>query len=115
MVLQLLDCPERTRRHSGRKGVGEQLRTRSLGEHVAQRSWPGHESARCTAERLPECRGDDVDFAEDVEVFSSATASCAEDSGSVRVVNRYDCVVIPGQLQNLGKFCNAALHREHAV
>src|SRR5581483_219909 len=73
---------ERRARDRRRQRVREELRSRALGEDVADLLARGDEAARRAAERLPERGGDHVDLAQEAVVLGDAAARLADHAGA---------------------------------
>ena len=99
----------------GSHGVGEEVRTRTLAEHIDDLLRAGRETAHRTAERLAERTGEDVNLAVAVELFCHAVSCRAHHACGVAFVHHHKSVILLGKLTNLVHRSHVAVHREHAV
>src|SRR5687768_2871405 len=115
VCVQEFNRSEGARSDRWRKRVGEQLRARPLSQHVAERTWTGDESTGGAAESLSKRRRDHINFAEHAEMLGGSASILAEHSRSMRIIHYDYCVVLPRNLENVGKTGDAPFHRKNPV
>ena len=98
-----------------RNGVGEQVRTRTLTQHVDDFLATGGESAHSSTESLAQGTGQDVHLATAVELFGNTATRLAYNTGRVAFVHHNQGIVFFSQRQNLVQRSHIAVHREHTV
>ena len=95
-----------------RDGVGKQIRPRTLPKKIDNLLSPAGEAAAGAAERFAKRAGDDVDPAHHAAIFVRAASGFADKTGSVRIVDHHQRVVLFGEVANGREIRNRAVHRE---
>ena len=98
-----------------RNGVGEQVRTGALAEHVNDFLAAGGETAHGAAKGLAQGAGEDIYAAVAVKLFRYAMTGAAHHAGAVALVHHHQGVVFFGQVTDLVHRGHVAVHGEYAV
>ena len=93
---------------------GEHIGPRAVDEPVDERSRAGDESAGA-AERLAERADADIDAFFDAELLAEPAAAVAEYAGRMRLIDQQHCVVLVGQVGEVGQRGEIAVHAEERV
>ena len=98
-----------------RQGVGEEVRTGALAEHVDDFLAACGESTHGATESLAKGTGEYVDTAIAIELFGDSVTGLTDNSSGMALVNHHESVIFLGQLADLVHRGDVAVHREHAV
>ena len=100
---------------AGGHGVGEEVGTAALAQHIDDFLLSGCESTHSTAKGFTQCSGKNLDLAAKVVAFGYTTTGLTDDAGTVTLVNHNHSVVLLSQLVNLVQGADISVHREYAV
>ena len=102
--------------HDGRSNrVREQIRTRTLTQHVDDFFSTCSETTHSTAECLTQCTGKDIHTSVNIILFSHTMTGRTHYTGRMRFVYHYQRIVFFCQFANLIHRSHITVHREHTV
>ena len=102
--------------HNGRSNrVREQIRTRTLTQHVDDFFLTCSETTHSTTECLTQCTGEDIHTSIHIVLFGYTVTGRAYHACRVWFVHHYQCIVLLCQFANLIHRSHVAVHREHTV
>ena len=114
-ALEQIEHRDRRADDHRRHRVREQIGSRALPQQLDHLAPAAGKAARCTAERLAQGAGDDVDFAENAAVLMGAATGAAKEPAGVAFVDTEQRAESIADFTDLIELGDRAVHREHAV
>ena len=102
-------------RHQRWNGVGEEIRARTLTQHIDDLFASRGETANGSTKRFTECSGNDFGFSQAVELFGNTPSGFSDNSSRMAFVDHHQRVVFFGQFHYFIDGSYVSVHRENAV
>ena len=99
----------------GRNGVGEEVRARTLAQHLNDLLPAGCEAAHSTAEGLSKGAGEDIYAAVALKLLCNSVAGSAHNACAMAFIYHHKGVVFFREVADLVHRSHVAVHGEHAV